>query len=219
MFIYSITNLVNQKIYIGQTVNPTNRFAYHKNYLRNNKHDNPHLQNAWNKYGEQSFSFNIVECIIVNDVDYLNEREQYWIDNTKASYNIIKNVVIGLYPKCNLKNGFKGKTHSAKTKKILSAAASKRVGNLNSFYNKNHSQNTINTLSIKAKERLADPKNHPMYKDTIYKFVHKKTKQELTMTQYDFLNHLNNQTGYASRGNVSSLINGKIKSYKGFIML
>jgi len=45
-------NKINKKRYIGQTYSIKNRFYRHKNELLKNKHNNTHLQNAWNKYGQ-----------------------------------------------------------------------------------------------------------------------------------------------------------------------
>lgn len=88
-YIYKITNLINGKCYIGQTQNYKNRFAEHKRLLRQKKHDNPHLQFAWSRYGEQNFSFDIIEY----SEDY-NDREKYYIayyqsDNPEYGYNIL----------------------------------------------------------------------------------------------------------------------------------
>ena len=87
--IYGIRNKVNNKIYVGKTgMNFGDRWDSHKALLRNNKHDNPYLQNAWNKYGEQNFEFIVIEDC---NVDKLNEREMYWIKYYKdknLAYNI-----------------------------------------------------------------------------------------------------------------------------------
>lgn len=59
--IYKIENIVNGKLYIGQTVGkPARRFQLHKSRLKRNKHENPYLQNAWNKYGEEDFVFSVI---------------------------------------------------------------------------------------------------------------------------------------------------------------
>ena len=87
--IYGIKNLINSKIYVGKTgMNFGDRWDSHKSLLRNNKHFNPYLQNAWNKYGEENFDFEIVEeC----DVEELDKKEQYYIKSYKEkniSYNL-----------------------------------------------------------------------------------------------------------------------------------
>lgn len=89
--IYKITNLVNNKIYIGSSISLGERWTNHKISLRNNKHDNIHLQRAYNKYGKDNFKFDIIEY--VDNVDILIDREQHWIDkldicNDKIGYNI-----------------------------------------------------------------------------------------------------------------------------------
>lgn len=75
--IYKIENLVNHKCYIGQSVNCSQRWSQHRSMLRHNNHENQHLQNAWNKYGEDNFQHEILEeCL----QEQLNDREKYWID-------------------------------------------------------------------------------------------------------------------------------------------
>ena len=62
--IYSITNINDNKIYIGSTFKSfIGRFKQHYNKLNQNKHPSLYLQNAWNKYGENNFIFRIVEVI------------------------------------------------------------------------------------------------------------------------------------------------------------
>ncbi len=89
--IYSITNKINGKRYIGSSINFMKRWSSHRMDLSRNEHRNSYLQNAWNKYGAVSFSFDIVEE--VKDSYKLLEREQYWIDfyqssNKDKGYNI-----------------------------------------------------------------------------------------------------------------------------------
>lgn len=60
-YVYRILNTINNKNYIGITVNYEERWQQHKRALRKNKHVNLKLQHAWNKYGEQSFIFEILE--------------------------------------------------------------------------------------------------------------------------------------------------------------
>lgn len=90
--IYCITNLINQKIYIGSTFTSfKERWSTHIKKLRSNSHPNQHLQNAFNKYGEENFKFSIVEVIL--DEKLILEREQHYINalhccDKSKGYNI-----------------------------------------------------------------------------------------------------------------------------------
>lgn len=59
--VYQIKNKVNGKSYIGSSINIKNRLYKHLWMLRNNRHDNIYLQSSYNKYGEDSFEFNVLE--------------------------------------------------------------------------------------------------------------------------------------------------------------
>ena len=85
--IYKITNLINNKIYIGQSTNIQNRWEEHKFYSSN---EHTALQAAFKKYGISSFSFEVIEeC----PKEKLDEREIYWIkfyDSYNNGYNLTK---------------------------------------------------------------------------------------------------------------------------------
>lgn len=82
--VYKIKNEINGKVYVGSTNNFTRRWLKHRALLRHNKHQNSHLQAAWNKYGESSFTFSIIEeC----PIDSLLSREQFYIDTLHPEYN------------------------------------------------------------------------------------------------------------------------------------
>lgn len=86
--IYKIENLINGKIYIGQSIDIEKRWSTHVSILNQNHHYNPHLQNAWNKYGIENFKFSIIEECTQYE---LNDREIYWIeqyDSFKNGYNL-----------------------------------------------------------------------------------------------------------------------------------
>jgi group I intron endonuclease len=72
--IYKITNLINGKIYIGQTNNYNRRHREHKNKMYGNCEKV--LYNAINAYGFENFEMEQIEDYIEN----YNEREQYWIE-------------------------------------------------------------------------------------------------------------------------------------------
>ena len=90
-YIYKITNLINNKIYIGQTVRKAqSRWNQHIIDAENVK-DNNYFHNAILKYGKENFALTILEeC----QNDNLNEREKYWI-NYYDSYNHGYNSTLG----------------------------------------------------------------------------------------------------------------------------
>ncbi len=83
--IYRITCAVTGKIYIGSAVNLRRRWIDHRKHLRNNTHDNEKLQRAWNKYGGDAFTFEIIEFVLIPEL--LTTREQYWLDKVKPFGN------------------------------------------------------------------------------------------------------------------------------------
>lgn len=88
--IYMIVNIINNHKYVGSSVNIKRRLEIHKANLRHNHHDNSHLQNAWNKYGENNFVFSVLESC---SQETRFEREQFYIDTIKPEYNICTTVV------------------------------------------------------------------------------------------------------------------------------
>ncbi len=85
--IYKITNIINNKIYIGSSISLNRRKYCHFYHLNNNKHHSKYLQNAWNKYGKENFIFEIIkECT----KEELILTEQYYIDLYKPVYNMNK---------------------------------------------------------------------------------------------------------------------------------
>lgn len=75
--IYRIRNVVNQKFYVGSTINMKERARTHRNKLRAGKHHTPYLQAAWNKYGEECFVFEVIEE--VGSIDELQDAEDRWL--------------------------------------------------------------------------------------------------------------------------------------------
>ncbi len=66
--IYTITNKVTGKLYIGESLDIYRRWHdEHIPQLRKNSHYNRELQNDFNKYGEENFSFEVLERYSGND--------------------------------------------------------------------------------------------------------------------------------------------------------
>lgn len=89
-YIYHITNNINNKCYIGQTLNYQNRKTTHLRNLRQGKHHSSKLQRAWDKYGEENFSFTFREVEIekVEDLYYLEIEEIKKFDSYFNGYNM-----------------------------------------------------------------------------------------------------------------------------------
>ena len=134
--VYQIRNLVNSKVYVGSAVDFRNRISVHKQRLNSNANHNIHLQNAWNKYGELNFVFEILEYC--DDALSLIASEQYWINfknacDKRLAYNI--RPTAGYSPlgtkhsnetKAKMSETRKGKLHSIEAKRKMSIAA---IGN------------------------------------------------------------------------------------------
>lgn len=187
MGVYIIKNLINGKSYIGSSQNIKNRWAQHKSSLRHNKSTNIILQQAWNKYGEENFTFELVEDI--KNIDIIFEKEQNWIDKYKPEYNIS--------PTAGSPRGYK---HTEKALQCLKARhptlewrqehsirmtgkmnpmwgrkrpdLSKRnanthlFGEKNHFWGKQHTEETKMKISKANKGHLAPNKNIPHTEET-----------------------------------------------------
>lgn len=83
--VYSITNSINNKKYIGSTAKSfISRFTQHVSKLRLNKHHCSHLQFAWNKYGEEAFVFAVEE--VLEDTANILDREAEYIKRYDSYY-------------------------------------------------------------------------------------------------------------------------------------
>lgn len=83
--IYRITCVPTDKFYIGSTANLRKRCREHFSKLRSGKHCNQRLQNAWEKYGSNAFTFEVIELVLSS---FLIEREQHWIDSLHPHFNL-----------------------------------------------------------------------------------------------------------------------------------
>lgn len=85
--VYLLQNLHNNKRYVGSAVNIYHRIHTHVWHLKKGSHQNAHLQRAWNKYGERTFSITILASA---PKEYLLKLEQWFINNLNPEYNILK---------------------------------------------------------------------------------------------------------------------------------
>ena len=109
MWIYKITNIQNNKIYIGQTIRPVQeRFRRHLNDALHGILDT-HFARAIRKYGEDSFQIEIIDTATTQDE--LNIKEQYWIQHY--------NSVVNGYNETDAISKCGGNTYKSKTKEEM----------------------------------------------------------------------------------------------------
>ena len=137
--IYKITNKINGKVYIGQTIRSFNK-RYKGDLL--NTH-NEHLKNSILKYGIDNFEI-IKEYDTAQDQEELNQKEEYYI-NLFNSMDPSKGY--------NKKGGGSRGKLSEETKKKVSI---KSLGVNNGMYGKNHTEETKKKISasIKTKRKV-----------------------------------------------------------------
>lgn len=117
--IYLITNTVTGTVYVGSAAKRFKvRWTTHRWELRNHVHDNSYLQNAWDKYGESAFKFEIVE--IVEDLSLIVAREQEWINRY---YSLGRERCYNLAPTAGSQFGMK---RSEETRRKISEANKRR---------------------------------------------------------------------------------------------
>jgi len=111
-YIYKITNIINEKIYVGKSKNPKVRWRQHKSH---SKKRNTKLYYAMRKYGIENFIFEVLEeC----DENIINDKEIYYISSLNPYYNMTDGGDGG---------GFLNKKHGDKWKIAIKESNSKKV--------------------------------------------------------------------------------------------
>ena len=87
--VYKMTNIINNKFYIGSTIDFHKRKGHHIRVLKYNTHGNRHIQHSYNKYGN-CFKFEILEILNTNNKEDIINREQYYLNHLNPDYNIKK---------------------------------------------------------------------------------------------------------------------------------
>jgi len=84
--VYQLRNLEDNSVYIGQTVNFQKRKNRHFSDLKRNDHPNNYLQHAYNKFGKDSFVF---EILLFCESFELTRYEQFFVNNADNKYNLL----------------------------------------------------------------------------------------------------------------------------------
>jgi group I intron endonuclease len=196
--VYTITNIINNKIYVGSTNNFVRRFNDHKKELINNIHKNNYLQRSYNKHGINNFIFEILEeC----EPEIRLGIEQYWINvlnvcNRKYGYNIT--------PTAGNNSGYK---YTEEQKENISNGLKKKfeTGYKGSTFGKKYTQIELDNI-YNAKIKKGSIKIIPIYVYDIndnFLFFENTLKKVSKLTNVD-------------RADISRILKNKQKYSKGY---
>ena len=167
--IYKITNLINQKCYIGQSIQEPIRKRWNKHlYMARQGHTFP-LYNAIRKYGAENFKFELIDTGI-QDIGELNNKEEsniilYNSTDRKFGYNLASKAMgkgsMAESSKEKLRLANIGKVVSYETRKKLSLANSGennpnfgKLGVQSPRYGKHHSSETKRKIAAGNKDKI-----------------------------------------------------------------
>lgn len=148
--IYIIKNVVNGKAYVGQSIHIRLRWREEKSSLRGGYFRNEHLQASWNRYGESSFEWRVLENVAP---DLLDVREQAWIAHYKSNQKMC---------------GY-NQTAGGEQRKIITEALRKRLSDSHKGLRNTPEQNIKIGLASKARgcKHLIGTKRPQAIKDKI----------------------------------------------------
>lgn len=187
--IYMITCIKNGNRYIGSSKNIKKRIYNHLVLLRKKSHHNSHMQNIWNKYGEESFCFSILEEVLEESA--LIDREQFWIDFLNPEIN----------KAIKAQSGFLGKKHTTETKKRLSdiqkkrmessglrdrlrqAARSQNINQPNAMKGKKLSYERKQKLKVAAQKQFSDKESRRIHSEAMKKWMTPQMKIQISIAK------------------------------------
>lgn len=158
--VYAIICTKNNRIYIGSSVHMDERLSRHFTMLRGCKHENPILQNHYNKYGENSLF-----CVMLERTKESERlaREQFWIDKYTSSGRLMNIQHVAsrppsfneLPPKTQERVRAKLKKHTGrKPSARLLAVLHARVGANNPNFGKKLPQDRVKRMSERMRGEL-----------------------------------------------------------------
>lgn len=177
--IYCLTNIINNKKYIGRTCCLYSRIVGHRKSLIKGNHANEYLQKSWNKYGSDAFE---VEVLCLCSVDSLNSMEEHYMTfydsmNMKFGYNLMSykngSLIVSELSKLKQSLSKKGKAPIKALKRVRELCAMGLSPNLGI----KHSEATRKKMSDSAKGR--DPKK-----------AHQKVKELIEAGKNPYLNRI-----------------------------
>ena len=227
IIIYSITNTINNKRYIGISQDYKNRKRVHEWAMKNNKHRNIKLQRAVNKYGYDNFKFEILEEIETDDRIKALVLENKYI----LKYDTYKNGY-------NQSEGFEGSTLQKYSEERLEKMRVNMLGNT-IWEGRKHTEEAKvkigkahkgKTVSLKTRKRISEARkgksigeNNHFYgkshtEETKSKIRKKNGKPIIcieTSIKYDSINQCAKDMSL-DRKAIERVLGGKYKQTKGY---
>lgn len=201
--IYKITNTINNKVYIGKTINFQKRYiAYKAGFKKKDvRKINQYFLNSIEKHGPQSFTFEIVE---VCPVEILADRELYWMTAHNSTdqtfgYNLRMDSSTGMI------------THETTREKI-----SKRVKQ--EYANGTRSAEAVGAFfsEMWKDDELKDQMRHQVSESRRSFFI-QSAKDGTIIAVWNGINQIMNYNRDYKWQNVYAACNGNKKSYRGFL--
>ena len=193
--IYAIRNNKNDKVYIGQSVDVEYRICNHFSCLRHDRHDNDHLQRAYNQCPE-CFSWQLLEeCTI----EQLGEREIWYInfyDSTNQEKGYNRSFGGQNYHRATEET--KKKMSEVKRGKKFTPEHCRKIGEAN----------RKRKLSDETRAKIAAKRSIPVYQYTLDgKFI---AKYENAIKAAEVV-------GLKTRSPISNAIHGRTKTAAGYV--
>ena len=209
-------NKVNGKYYVGSSndiFGKYGRWYEHRKNLIKNCHVNKKLQNAWNKYGENSFECICVETtsvdkLLISEQKYLNIIKLDNMSNKNTHYNLTYDATSPMRGKIPWNKGKKGLQTSSNKGRKLSTDTKKKISEntkkaMSKLFDRMSSLRKGKSLSDHHKKQLSDK--------TVYNFQNETTGETFIGTRYEFRTKYN-----IDKSCLWALIVGKYKQTKGW---
>ena len=204
--IYSITNKINGKVYYGSSNWLKNRWIKHKSDLNKNKHGNSHLQNSWNKYGENNFEFLIIHKCPIKQLLY---EEQKYLNIAKLTPKLHYNLSFNSEKK-EMTEETKQKIRDKRKLQVITEEHKKKVGlffrgRKLGHYSKERRENISKALT---------GRRNPQSSDLLF-YTFKHTNGEtFTGIRSDFYRKYN-----LDQSKIAKLIKKQKPQYKGWVLV
>lgn len=164
--IYSFTNTVTGRAYIGRGKDLSNRRSHHYCQLRHGRHANPLLQADYDKYGADAFEFTVIEYA---PLERLASLEQQYIRATANRYNKTDNPFGGSGPHTD---ETKRRMSGSHTGRKASVTHRQRISEANSGENNHSFRGYYHTPwgTFPSSHAAADAEGALVYQSSILRF-------------------------------------------------